>query len=223
MRNWVGPALLCIGLLAPAPSHASPLLASPSPPGPPHDVTLSLDVTVDQARYQYPGDRFAVDRTIYSSTWAYESFYASVGYIASTEFDDLENFTIEGRPGYVLALGARGAAWRRGEYRIDVHGQLDVMNEKFIYGGVNGEMQSRELLLGATGTWARDGWRLYAGAQVMPLTDIDMDIAALEDIERSDFVFLYAGVGMAAGPVALDLEGRFQGSTGVRIGIAFAF
>lgn len=224
MRQRVLSALLCCHLLAPAASHASLLLASPSPPA--REATLSIDYSVDEARYLVPKDRFVIRRAVVSSTWSYDSFFAGLGFVRDTDFDDLNGGDLaepDGRPGYVLAAGARGPVWRRGDLSVNLHGQVHVISERLAFGGVNYKLQSREVLAGATAAWAAGGFRLYAGAEVMPHSDVDMGLKALERMEREDFLFLRAGGGAAVGPLLLDADLRLLGGWGLRLGVGVAF
>jgi hypothetical protein len=215
--------LLVLWTLLPGAASAATLMVSPVSTG---EAAVSLDYAVNQVRYQVPTNRFYVSRDIYAASWLYESFFASVGYIGHTGFGhelSTDDFPPSGEPGYLVALGARGAVWRSGDFGINLHIQLHGLNEKVIEGGVRYAFNSQEVLAGVTAAWQPPGWRAYAGLDVVPYSNVDMDAPGFELMERSDFIIGHFGGGVDLGPVLLSADFQVVGTEGMRISLGYAF
>ena len=220
-------AVLFVALWLALPSTASAVtpLVSPVPAA---ESAGSLDILRVQARYDVPKDRFYIQRTILAATWEYESFYASLGYIATTDFDDVGDGTLPdpqpaGDSGSMLAVGARGALWRSGEFSFNGDLQLHVLNEQVESNGVRYSMQSHEAILGVAAAWQRRPWRAYAGVDTVPYTNISMKAPGFEDMGRTDFIIVHAGGGVDIGPFLLDADVQFVGAEGIRVSLGYAF
>jgi hypothetical protein len=183
---------------------------------------VSFDVTVAETRYETPTDRFSVSRTVEAATWSYQSFYATLGYVSETEFEDFEsaNFN-DDEAGYVIALGARGAVWKSGDFSAVLNAEFRSLNETVLQSGVSRDLQRLELLAGADAVWSQGGWSFYGGCEVVPYSDIDLD--SFSDVEREDFLSLRVGGRVLLGPLSLDAEVPFIGTQGFRIGLSYAF
>jgi hypothetical protein len=204
-------------------ASAQTLMVSPVSTG---EAALSLDYAVNQTRYQVPTHRFYVSRDIFATSWLYESFFASVGYIAHTDFGhDLstDNFPPGGEPGLLLAAGARGAVWRAGDFGINLHAQFHGLNEKVIDGGVRYAFKSEEVLAGVTAAWQPPGWRAYAGVEAVPYSHIELGVPGFEQIDRSDFIICHLGGGVDLGPVLLSADFQVVGTEGLRVSLGYAF
>lgn len=204
-------------------AFAATLLVSPVPPG---ETAVSLDYSINQVRYEVPTEQFYISRDIVTLSWAHESFFASLGSIVHTDFHnylDLDRFPLSGESGYMLAIGARGAAWRSGDFALNVHAQIHVLGEKVIAGGVSRAFKSQEILAGISAAWEPPGWRVYSGVETVPYSHIEMGVPGFEDIERSDFISLHFGGGVDIGPVFLSTDLQVGGTAGLRIGLGYSF
>ena len=206
----------------PGTASAATLMVSPISNG---ETAASFDFAVNQVRYEVPTYRFYVNRDIYAASWLYESFFASVGYIGHTDFElrQSDDFSPSGEPGYLLAFGARGAAWRTGDFGINLDVQIHAMTEKVVAGGVRYDMNSQEILAGVTAAWQPPGWRVYAGLQVLPYSNMEMEAPGFEQIERSDFIICHFGGGVDLGKWLLSADVQVLGAEGLRLGLGYAF
>ena len=221
MRKLVVVLCIAAGLLAPRSGSAATLLVSPYAPA---EAVVSLDVTGAQVRYRAADDRFYVERNIESLSWGYGSFFASAGYVSKTEFEDFEVAKFDDdEAGYVLALGARGQVWRQGEFSAALHAQFHTLNEKVLIDETSYDLQSIELLAGADAVWTPGTWSLYAGVQVVPYSDIELDYFENNQVERTDFILVRVGGRVPLGRMSLDFELPFIGAEGVRLGLSYAF
>jgi hypothetical protein len=215
--------LAVLWAVLPGTAVAASLMVPPVPSG---ESVVSLDVAVNEVRYEVPAGRVPITREIVALSWGYESFFASLGSVVHTDFDGslaLDNLPLSGESGYLFAVGARGALWRAGAFAVNGHAQIHVLNEKVVAAGVIYEMQSQELLAGICAAWEPPGWRAYAGVETVPYTHIEMELPGYEKIERSDYISIHVGGGLDLGPVVLSADGQFLGTAGLRIGIGYAF
>jgi len=221
MRKLV--VVLCItaGLFAPRTGSAATLLVSPYAPA---EAIVSFDVTGAQVRYRAADDRFYISRSIESASWGYGAFFATIGYVSKTSFEDFELAEFDDdEAGYVLALGARGPVWSTGDFSAALHAQFHTLNEKVLLDETSYDLQSIELLAGADAVWSPGPWSVYAGLQVVPYSDIELDYFTDNQVERTDFILLRVGGRVPFGPMSLDVEIPFIGAEGVRIGLSYAF
>jgi hypothetical protein len=224
MRTFVGCILVSSGIILSGNASAATLLVSPLPT---REAEVSVDYSANQVRYDLPGDRFYVKREILSLSWAYESFFASIGQIANTDYRDVggdpEPEQPRGEAGFMLATGARGAVWREGDLAVNLHAQIHVLSEKAIVSDERYDVESFEILAGAVAAWEPPGWRVYLGIETVPHSDTTTEAPGLEDMSRSDFIIVHAGGGMDIGPCLLDVDVQFVGAEGVRVGLGYAF
>jgi hypothetical protein len=220
MRKSVLALVTIFLFVTPVTVPAATLMVSPFAP---EGASVSLDYTRSQVRYRVPSDRFYISRSIESFSWGYESFFATLGYIAATDFDDFAGGEIGDEAGWAFGVGARGAAWRAGDFSALLNAQAHVLNERVVFDGTGRTMQSFEILAGADGVWSRGPLALYAGFETVPYSDLTVKFAGLRQIERSDFITLRAGGRVAFGPWSLNAEVPFVGAEGVRVGLQFAF
>ena len=221
MRKLVVVLCIAAGLLAPRSGSAATLLVSPYAPA---EAVVSLDVTGAQVRYRAADDRFYVERNIESLSWGYGSFFASAGYVSRTEFEDFEVTKFDDdEAGYMLAIGARAPVWSSGDFSAALHAQFHTLNEKVLIDEKSYDLQSIELLAGADAVWTPGTWSVYAGVQVVPYSDIELDYFENNQVERTDFILVRVGGRVPVGPMTLDVEVPFIGAEGVRFGLSYAF
>lgn len=219
MKKCVASLVLGFALLSPISGFCS--MVSPLAPT---EAAVSFDVTVAETQYETPNDRFSISRAIESGTWSYGSFFATLGYVSKTEFEDFETADLgDDETGYVFAVGARGPVWTSGDFSTVLHAQFHSLNEQVILNDRSYDLQSLELLAGADEVWSPGPWSVYAGFQVVPYSDIDLDFVKDGEVERTDFISLRVGGRVPLGPVFLDVEVPFLGTEGVRIGLSYAF
>ena len=213
-----------LGLLTvlPCTASASSLLVSPLPTG---DAAAIFTVSGSRVRYELPSDDFTIERVTESVVWGYESFFAGLGYVSTTDFDDVGVGGAQpgSDPGYLLAFGARGAAWRAGDFSIDVDAQFQLMNEKMISGGERYQLQSLELFAGVVAAWEQPNWRVYTGIQTVPYSMVSVNAPGFEAMERADFIIAHAGGGLNVGPCFLDVDVQFLGDEGLRVSLGYPF
>lgn len=229
--------LLVVSLCLLGNASAATLLVSPIPT---EENAVSLDVAVNQVRYEVPTGRFYVSRSIVALSWMHESFFGSLGYIPDTDFGrDLElGRSLAGEAGFMLAAGARGALWQGGGFSVNAHAQVHALSERVLSRELmpaadpaddpvrvemRRKLRSQELLVGVTAAWERPAWRLYAGFDTVPYNRVETSLPGYEDMKRADFISVRAGGGASIGPVSLSLDGQALGTKGLRLGIAFAF
>ena len=198
-------------------------MVSPVPAG---ESAVSLDYSLNQVRYEVPTHRFYVSRDILAASWLYESFFASLGYIAHTDFEhglSTDNFPPSGEPGYMLAFGARGAVWRSGDFGINLHVQFHGLNEKVIDSGVRYSMKSQEVLAGVTAAWQPPGWRAYAGFDTVPYSQHRDGCPRVRGDGAHRFHHRPLRRRGGPRPGAPDADVQFVGTEGMRISLGYAF
>lgn len=214
---------LVLWTVLPGSASAATLMVSPVPSG---ETAVSLDYAINEVRYEVPAEQFEISRDIVALSWAYESFFLSLGSILHTDFDHdlaLNRLSLSGESGYMVAFGARGALWRAGDFALNGHAQIHGLNEAVEAGGVRYTFKSQEILAGVVAAWEPPGWRMYAGFDALAYSHIEMDAPGFEEMKRSDFINLHFGGGVDLGPVFLNADLQVLGTEGLRIGLGYAF
>lgn len=212
-------AVLFLVLRAGAASAAS-LLVSPLPV---EGAEASLDTTIGQRLYEIPHEHFSISRSIFALTGAYDSFFASLGYIERTEVRDFPGVDPNYSPGCVIAIGTRGPVWKEGPLSINLHTQGHLIYEKLHAAATYFDLKSREILLGGEFVWSPHWGGLYCGIETIPYSTIETEYAPLEGIERSGFITARVGGELRFRQLRLGADVQFIGSERLRIGIGYAF